>query len=279
MMRCTRCKLIFVVPQWTDPLAENIFHTYDGWPAGLSGGAADRRGIMQGIARSLLARKPDGGRLIDVGCANGMFFDVLRSESASTARRQAPIAGERGRSPQPLWRFYGVEPDPRWQGVFQPEITIRAQPLRSCHFPGNFFDVVTLLDALYYLPEPDKELAEIARILKVDGLFVFDIPGQWYLRMRGIIGRFFRLQRTRPFTAYPFYFSPFSLKHLIQNAGLEVIVTEVGRGALQSERLFRTLLSGYIAAVKAVCRLGPGWPPYIAPMPVYYVQRRDRNRL
>lgn len=154
---------------------------------------------------------------------------------------------------------------------------MRAQPLRACHFPGSFFDVITLLDALYYLPEPDKELAEIARILKVDGLFVFDIPGQWYLKMRGIIGRFFRLQRTRPFTSYPFYFSPRSLRHLIQNAGLEVISTEVGRGAMQSEPFFRILLSSYIAAAKAVCSVFTGLAPFIAPMPVYHVRRKDRN--
>jgi SAM-dependent methyltransferase len=277
MMRCTRCKLIFVVPQWTDHLAQDIFRNYEGWPGGLSGGAADRCEIMRGIARSILARKPGGGRLLDVGCANGMFFDVMRSESESAARRHAPVAGGRGCLPPTPWRFCGVEPDPKWQGIFQPGVDISVQPLRARHFPDDFFDVITVLDALYYLPEPDKELTEIARILKADGLFVFDIPGLWYLRMRGIIGRFFKLQRTRLFTSYPFYFSPRSLTLLLKNAGLKIVATDVGRGAMQPEPLFRTFVSAYITLAKAACTVCPGLPPLIATMPVYYVRRCVRN--
>ncbi len=258
MMRCNHCGLIFVVPLWTDSIATNVFANYDGWPGGISGGAADRQESMRFIAQQIISQKPTGGRLLDVGCANGAFFEVMRHQS----------------QPKTAWQFYGAEPDPKWQGLAYPDVKITPQPLRQCHFPNDFFDVITILDALYYIPEPDKELAEIARILKPNGLFVFDVPGQVYLRLRGGIGCMLGLQRTRPFTTYPFYFSRQSLNFLLEQAGLEIIEVAVGRGARQPEPMVRLLVSAYINLAKIMSKLFRNLPPLIAPMPVYNVKRK-----
>ncbi len=258
MMRCRHCGLIFVVPQWTDSVAQNVFANYAGWPGGISGGAADRHGSMRAIAQQIITQKPNGGRLLDVGCANGTFFEVMRQ----------------GSQPPTAWQFYGAEPDPKWQGLAYPDVKITPQSLRQCHFPNDFFDVVTILDALYYLPEPDKELAEIARILKPDGLFVFDVPGQVYLRLRGNIGQLLGLSRTRPFTTYPFYFSSQSLNLLLNQAGLEIIEVAVGRGARQPEPLVRHLVSAYINLAKMLSKFFHNLPPLVSPMPVYNVRRK-----
>lgn len=123
MMRCTRCKLIFVVPQWTDHLAQDIFRNYEGWPGGLSGGAAERREIMCRIARSILARKPHGGRLLDVGCANGMFFDVMRSEFESVTRRHVPLQATAAACRQRRGASTGSSRIPSGRGYFNREST------------------------------------------------------------------------------------------------------------------------------------------------------------
>ncbi len=112
MVRCNHCDLIFVLPLWTDEVATKVFaqSKSTGWPGGITAGTASHReAALCFIARQIADRVPRGGRLLDIGCANGVFFDSMRSEAAD-------------------WQFYGAEPDPKWQGFAYSEAQVSSQP-------------------------------------------------------------------------------------------------------------------------------------------------------
>lgn len=263
MVRCTHCGLIFVLPQWTDLVADDVFAEWNGWPEGIVGGATNRQEGMRFIAQQITKHSPTKTHLLDIGCANGAFFDVMRREVAKVQEENA-------------WMFYGAEPDPKWQGFAYSEAQVVHKPLRQCNFPDSFFDVVTLLDAIYYVSEPDKELAEVARILKPGGILVFDISSQPYLKLRGSVGAFLRLKRTRTFAAYPFYYSHLSLQFLMKQNDLKIVAVLADRGAVQSETSLRYLISIYLVFAKAMVKLSRN-SLQICPKSIYVVRKNESN--
>jgi SAM-dependent methyltransferase len=62
--------------------------------------------------------------------------------------------------------------------VFVPQISreIRNEDLTGLTFPDNEFDLVISLEVLEHIPDYKKALAEIYRVLKPGGYFVFSVP-------------------------------------------------------------------------------------------------------
>jgi SAM-dependent methyltransferase len=165
-----------------------------------------RRKILQREAAAIKKIKP-AGNLLDLGCASGTFFENFQG---------------------PNWHLYGV--DSSLLGVETARARYKAEVfcgiLREADYPTEFFDVVTILDTLYYVPDPLAELAEARRILKNDGLLAVELPGLTYslLRERGALC--WLLDRTwrRGFgPARLYYFSPFTTRLLLQRTGFRVI--------------------------------------------------------
>lgn len=235
-VRCDTCKLIYVIPQWTEEIANYTFSHYQGWPEGISGGAPNRSRGMHFIARQIAAQLPNGGCLLDVGCADGKFFNTMGQEAGH-------------------WQFFGAEPDAKWQGLDYQGAQVTFYPLRECQFQDHQFDAVTILDALYYIPDPDKELAEISRILKPGGILVFDIAGLAYLQLRGLVGTLLGLDRTRTFAAYPFYYSTQSVSELLAKTGFTVSTKLVDQGVEHSSFILRLGVPIYMSLIKVILRV------------------------
>jgi len=100
------------------------------------------------------------GRLLDVGCATGVFLNAMRRQ------------GE--------WDVYGVEPNvgaahyARQRFNLSVHIGILEQA-ESLFSPASF-DAVTMWNVLEHLHRPVLDIRRIHRLLKEDGLFVFTIP-------------------------------------------------------------------------------------------------------
>ncbi|MBA3414964.1 MAG: class I SAM-dependent methyltransferase, partial [Chloroflexia bacterium] len=110
--------------------------------------------LLRDRGRALLDRKP--GRVLDIGCGNGDFLRFLK-------RRGWEVAGtDFSAEAAALARAKGIP--------------VHRGDLASAAFPDRAFDVVTLWHVVEHLPHPHRELDEVERILRDDGLLVIEVP-------------------------------------------------------------------------------------------------------
>ncbi|MFH1314199.1 MAG: class I SAM-dependent methyltransferase [Candidatus Eisenbacteria bacterium] len=150
------------------------------------------------------------GRILDVGCAMGIF---------------PAMAGRDG------WKPYGVD-----VSEFAIEFAKKhfdgeyfTGHLRDARFPDRFFDVITLWDSVEHFEDPLEELVEIGRVLKDDGILLFDTPNadslmryvaHWIYRLSGgaihyPVGKLYHVY-------HRYYFSAATITRLLKQAGFRV---------------------------------------------------------
>jgi len=159
-------------------------------------------------AAEAIKRVKKGGALLDIGCATGNFFENFKDAN---------------------WRLHGLDPSP--MGVEAARDKYHAEvfcgTLREAHYPDRFFDVVTVMDALYYSPDPKADLVEIRRILKDDGLLAVEIPGLTAMKWRdkGLLCWLLegRWERLFAISGILYYFSPSTIRLLFESAGFRVL--------------------------------------------------------
>jgi SAM-dependent methyltransferase len=116
----------------------------------------DRRyGMLK--RRWAVERLQSPGRLLDVGCATGIFLHEMQ------------LAG---------WDAVGVEPNRDAADYAQRRfgLPVHTGTLRQTELPDASFDVITLWDVLEHLHTPWADLVEAHRLLADGGLLVIRIP-------------------------------------------------------------------------------------------------------
>ncbi len=161
-----------------------------------------QKAIKYGIAKRVrfVTKYKKNGRVLDVGCATGVFLEGMRA---------------RGK-----WELYGVEPSDHAATIaFQKtNADIFVGTLEQAQFSGNFFDVVTMWDVLEHVHNPQETLDEIYRILKPDGLLVIRVPNVDSLQAK-IFGRFWAgLDAPR----HLYVFSPEDLSNMLRKSGFQI---------------------------------------------------------
>jgi SAM-dependent methyltransferase len=133
------------------------------------------------------------GRLLDLGCGNVPLFEVYRGLVDDVICVDWPAS---------------LHP--------QQHIDVFAdltQPLSLC---DSSFDTILLSDVLEHIPNPERLIAEIARILRPGGCTVIGVPFLYWLH-----------EIPHDFNRYTRY----QLERLLKNAGLDVVqLTEIGGG-------------------------------------------------
>ncbi|MCL2000050.1 MAG: class I SAM-dependent methyltransferase [Planctomycetes bacterium] len=109
-------------------------------------------------------RKSDTLKILEVGCSSGLMLRRLRKELPSAEICGADIIGET------LQRLSG---ELKAAGIPTPILQF---DLTTCPLPDASFDVVVALNVLEHIKEHEIALAEIFRILKPGGIFVFEVP-------------------------------------------------------------------------------------------------------
>jgi 2-polyprenyl-3-methyl-5-hydroxy-6-metoxy-1,4-benzoquinol methylase len=153
-----------------------------------------------------LQRFATGGKLLEVGCAEGEFL------------RAAAAAG---------FDVTGVEPDPhtsaRARDVYGLDVTTGTLP--QAEYSPASFDVAVLFHVLEHLDSPHQMVTELYCLLKPGGLLVIETPNIDTVWFR-LLGR-----RWRQFIPDHYYFfTPHTLRRLLQGAGFHMLqVKRVGK--------------------------------------------------
>jgi 2-polyprenyl-3-methyl-5-hydroxy-6-metoxy-1,4-benzoquinol methylase len=160
-----------------------------------------------------------GGRLLDVGCGNGVFAARMRSLG---------------------WEVTGVEPDAAAAAAAREvfALPVHGGPLESAALPAASFDAITLVHVIEHIPDPVAALTECRRLLKPGGLLVAVTPNILSLgrRVFGVHWMHWDVPRHR------YLFSPASLAQVAQRAGLRTVQSRsTARGARWAWRRSREL--------------------------------------
>ena len=166
VVQCKDCDLVFIRNRTQDSASGDLYDSdyfnvrgeyflqaRQQDPGQLSGGHINsfREGLRQ------IHRHKTKGKLLDVGCAVGVFL---------------ALAGEEG------WDVSGVDISEYATSIARKRCQgeIHTGELEAIKFPDASFDVITLWDVVEHFPHPKEALGEVHRILKDDGIILLDTP-------------------------------------------------------------------------------------------------------
>jgi SAM-dependent methyltransferase len=246
--RCGSCGTVFASPR--SPASERFAWLDRSF--GLGDLARDNevaRAPALKVEAGILKRHVPAGRMLDVGCGLGLLFTWFASEE---------------------WQRHGVEISPtaaefaarKWRA------DVAVGSLRTARFPSEHFDLVTMIDMIYYVDDPRADIREAVRILRPGAVLGIEIAGQAYqfLRSRGPVcwlldGKWTRL---RSDSSYLWWFSPRGLLRLLEEVGLEVTESRVVRSPRTRSRLRNFLVWLHETVFSALVPLSSGartWAP------------------
>jgi 2-polyprenyl-3-methyl-5-hydroxy-6-metoxy-1,4-benzoquinol methylase len=158
--------------------------------------------------RRVVMREKNGGALLDVGCATGIFLETMQKSQQ--------------------WELKGVEISDHAASIAreQKNLDVITGTLEQAKFSDGQFDVVTLWDVLEHLHDPASNLQEIHRIMKPGGVIVLRVPNGGSLDAR-LFGPYWAgLEPPR----HLFIFDQKTLTAFLINAGFKVkrISCEIG---------------------------------------------------
>jgi SAM-dependent methyltransferase len=158
-VRCTRCGLVFLDPRPDESELGRIYppeyHAFDF--------SEERFGLVHRVRERLEARRllrwtrrlGPQARILDVGCGDGFHLDLLR------------------RYGSPTWTVEGVEPDERAaRAAGARGLTVHASVLGDAPIEPSSVDLVILIQTIEHVPEPQRLLSQIARVLRPGGRLV-----------------------------------------------------------------------------------------------------------
>lgn len=163
LVKCVSCGLVYQNPRPTiTEMATHYPPDYESYapkPEAENSSWLLRQAFQYGIAKRYryVTRYKRAGRLLDVGCAIGIFLQGIQKNGN--------------------WELYGAEINEHAAHIAREHgLDVRLGTLEQAEFKDEFFDVVTLWDVLEHLHDPAGSLREIYRILKPDGFLVIRVP-------------------------------------------------------------------------------------------------------
>lgn len=166
--------------------------------------------------------KPNGGRLLDVGCAHGWFLDIARSD----------------------FDVFGLEPDHK----FFAENTQSVLGIRSGYFPDALredekFDIIVFNDVIEHIPDINSTLSNCQKHLYDNGILVINLPSS--------SGFIYRLSKVFCKMGYTGFFErlwqmdlPSPHLHYFNQSNMSLLLTSCKFSILSTGRLDTLSLSG-----------------------------------
>lgn len=151
----------------------------------------------------LIEKYKKGGLLLDIGCGIGVFLKNVHLESVGN------------------WQLFGIEPNKFVAEIARESVrgTIFNGGLPNTHLRSHAYDCVTCLDVIEHSIHLHQNLLEIRRILKLDGIFILQLPN--YQSLMAIIAKDKWDWWSPP--DHVLHFSLRSITDLLNNHGFEII--------------------------------------------------------
>ena len=215
LVACTQCGLLRQNPRPT-PSSIHMYYADDYKPFADTQGSDGSQSrlakwsIDYGMRRrvAIISRHMPAGRLLEVGCATGLFLNSARDTGK--------------------WDVMGLEPSLSAAQVARQRygLNVIEGTYEDVEFESEAFDIVVMWDVLEHLHEPVKAVEDVARILKPGGLFVMKVP-HLHSFARRVWGRYWA-----GFDAprHLYVFSEPLLVSVLQRAGFSVLEKECWGG-------------------------------------------------
>jgi 2-polyprenyl-3-methyl-5-hydroxy-6-metoxy-1,4-benzoquinol methylase len=246
--RCRTCTAVFT--DLPDEAIEDLYEEeyfskeFEPYFAALFGDTDDaplRRHFsryFEGLERSVTGR-----RVLDVGCAGGLFLDVAR---------------ERG------WDVEGVEVSERTATVARERrhVPVRVGDVAKLELPPHAYDAVTLMDALEHIAEPGALLDRLRELIATGGVLMLVLPNDrnlttllamalYRLTLHGVVYPASRVHQIYHVT----YFTPRTIATLLERHGFEVVEIlpdETVRGLLNESPAMRVAVGVVFALARVL---------------------------
>jgi 2-polyprenyl-3-methyl-5-hydroxy-6-metoxy-1,4-benzoquinol methylase len=208
LVECTGCGLAYIANPPDAATIAALYDTAESYHAALLDPSHQDFRRMRRIARQHLRflhrsiPRPEGVRLLDVGCSTGLFLNEARTagfsvHGAELSTKSARFARE----------HFGLDVHPGdW---------------REAGHADHSFDVITLFDVIEHLADPHSELVALRRLLKPGGVLLQSTPD-----IDGLFPRLsYRLVRKLDYWPHPepphhlYQFSKRTLTALTETAG------------------------------------------------------------
>jgi len=238
IVRCG-CGLLYTNPRLRAPALAEMYSapsyfegTSDEVGYGEYEATADlRRQTFARWLRDVERALPGRGRLLDVGCATGLFLEVARDAGwSATGLELSAFAAGRARA-------RGFE--------------VIATPLESTEWRGEPFDLITMWDVIEHLPDPGAAVARARALLRPGGHLAVVTPNAASLHARVAGRRWFLLKPEE----HLYYFAPATIRRLLESRGFRVSAVRRS-GQYQSVDFVARRLAGYGRAMGALARGG-----------------------
>ena len=166
---------------------------------------------------------PAKGRLLDFACAAGYFFEQAQQRGWDAHGCDVGVWAGRAAAVRGLKNMHVVD-------------------LSSLGFQDGYFDVVYAAQVFEHLLNPVEDLVTLLRVLKPGGLLYIDVPN--YQTLPIMLGRDDFMLNEPP--QHINYFTPATLRKLLQDAGLTSVKVGSG-GGLKWENLLGRPIGSDIA--------------------------------
>lgn len=217
---CLDCGLVYTSPR---PAPGALLSGYEDNEDSDYDSERDSRSMNAHLSLAMIRRHVPGGRLLEIGCANGFFLNAARMSYETVGVEPSRAASEYARS--------------------KLRLDVPAATMADARFPDASFDAVALIDVIEHVPDPLAMLREAARVTRPGGVLYLVTPDVESLSARVLRGRWWGL---RP--AHIFYFSPRTLAAMLEKAGFRPVETR-SYGRIFSWGYWLTRLSNYPRAV------------------------------
>jgi SAM-dependent methyltransferase len=198
IVRCCRCGLVFRNPRRREEAQTWHFAEERTESLPLSFVQDRRLKNLVRLAGWILKYHPEPGNILDIGSSYGTLLAQFPSS----------------------WQRVGIEPSRTACQVAQthlPDARFINSTLATAPLPEVGFDCITMIDTIYYLPYPLRDLAKLSRLLKSDGIALIEAPN-FVKRLH-----FYKwLGRTFP-ASWMYFYNPDYLEKVLNKAGLQVV--------------------------------------------------------